>query len=65
MRIWRDKLSELKSCPFCGGEVETKNMLGGITGFVCACGAVISFMGAENFEDAVKMWNTREKGEVE
>ena len=54
--------SNLKKCPFCGGEVYMKKSLG-ITNFLCdLCGAVVSFRGSEGMAEAKSMWNTRMKG---
>lgn len=54
---------ELKSCPFCGGEVERENPMPGYVsghGFYCdKCGA--HFQLGSNDDEAAKAWNTREE----
>ena len=61
-------MTELKSCPFCGGRVELMNLITPISMFYCLnyteCGAVVSFNNPvcdrEKGDDAkVKAWNRR------
>ena len=52
-------MSELKKCPFCGGEAEISLLLGnyGVTCTHCM-GAIFPGVGV-TVEDAIKAWNTR------
>lgn len=65
-------MTELKSCPFCGGRVELMNLITPISMFYCLnyteCGAVVSFNNPacdrEKGDDAkVKAWNRRTKND--
>lgn len=52
-------MSELKKCPFCGGEAKT-SVVFGRAGVVCTeCDANIRMYLDASVEDAVKAWNNR------
>lgn len=55
------KRNKVKVCPFCGsGRIDMINMMG-IYGFHCqGCGAVVSFIGAEDLDGATDAWNRRD-----
>ncbi|MBQ6503706.1 MAG: Lar family restriction alleviation protein [Flexilinea sp.] len=49
-----------QSCPFCGSRKVTIEEKDGICFYLCDdCGAVISFQGSEEKEDAARCWNRR------
>ena len=49
-----------QSCPFCGSRKVTIEEKDGICFYLCDdCGAVISFRGSEEKEDAARCWNRR------
>ena len=51
-------MSELKPCPFCGGEADTMHAAAGYVYAICEdCGARSSSFGLEN--RAIEAWNTR------
>jgi Lar family restriction alleviation protein len=56
-------MSELKPCPFCGGEADRScDELGGVDGdwiFCQDCGHGIQQWETETIEDVIKNWNTR------
>lgn len=54
-------MEKLKKCPFCGGE-KIEIGLGGCRHLILCdeCGAVVSFIGKEDKEQAVQAWNKRE-----
>ena len=52
---------ELKPCPFCGSDdVSSRFSVANIHAVFCeACGAVVSFVDAEDEDGAIAAWNTR------
>lgn len=52
-------MSELKRCPFCGGEARTASVFGR-AGVICTeCDANIRMFLDASMEDAIEAWNTR------
>lgn len=56
-------MSELKNCPFCGGEAEKYQLNYGTADHVIRCSnidcGVKPFIKKSNFDKIVKYWNTR------
>lgn len=54
-------MSELKACPFCGGEaqLQTPEDMGSIEGSVMCMSCYASDKGFDNWKDAIEAWNTR------
>ena len=53
-------MTDLKPCPFCGGDVKITIGVFGSSMIVCdKCGADVCFYGAEVIDKAIDAWNRR------
>ena len=53
-------MTELKPCPFCGGEVYIVKGFSGLHMILCGnCGLTAGFQSKEGKKESVKAWNRR------
>ena len=59
-QVSRVSLQGIEKCPFCGSETVVIDENTRATCFLCSgCGALVSFVGAEELDKAKDCWNRR------